>query len=500
MSLRRNVIANYLGAGWAALMNIAFVPIYIRYMGAEAYGLVGVFLVLQGMLSLLDLGMAPSIGREMARINLEHDAADARTLLRTVEWVVLALAGAVVLFVAVLAPWLATSWLHLERVPEPVAVHSIMLMGGIVGLRLIENVYRSALVGLQRQVALNMVLAFAATLRGAGSWWVLASISAGASAFFSWQLLVACLSVALFAWAVYRQLPSAAALAGFSPAKLHAVKRFAGGVMLITGMALLLSNLDKVLLSRLLPLDVFGRYTFAATIAQAPLGLVVPIVQAFYPRLTRYWAEREGGQLAGAYHLCAQLVSVMMGSAAMFVVLYGRQALRLWTGDVALADSVYAITAVLTVGTMLNGMMTVPYYLQLSAGWTSLMARANAIAVLLMIPALLVLVPTYGAIGAASAWLALNSAYVLLIVPLMHRKLLAGERVGWYVRDVAIPLAASLIVGGLLRPLLESGTRAPLSQWIGLFLAGGSMLAASAMAAPLVRGRVEALLRSRVHR
>lgn len=494
MSLRRNVIANYLGAGWSALMNIAFVPLYIRCMGAEAYGLVGVFLVLQGMLSLLDLGMAPSIGREMAYVNLEHDAAGARALLRTVEWVVLALACAVFLLVALLAPWLTASWLHLERVPASVAVHSIMLMGGIIGLRLVENVYRSALIGLQRQVALNVVLASAATLRGAGSWWVLASVSASASAFFGWQLLVACASVALFAWVVYRNLPLAEVRSGFSLARLHGVKQFAGGVMLITGMALLLSNLDKVLLSRLLPLDVFGRYTFAATIAQAPLGLVVPIVQAFYPRFTKCWADGNGELLAGAYHFSAQLVSVATGSAAMFVVLYGRQALQLWTGDTALADSVYVITAVLTLGTMLNGMMTVPYYLQLSAGWTSLMARANVVAVALMIPLLLVVVPLYGVTGAAWAWLALNGAYVLLVVPFMHRRLLGGERLRWYVMDVAVPLGASLIVGGLLRQI-DLTAQAAVVQWSGLFVAGGLMLAASAVAAPLVRMRIEALWR-----
>ena len=243
-------------------------------------------------------------------------------------------------------------------------------------------------------------------------------------------------------------------------------------------------------------MDVFGRYTFAATIAQAPLGLVVPIVQAFYPRFTKYWTDGKSETLVDAYHFSAQLVSVALGSAAMFVVLYGRQALRLWTGDMALADSVYVITAVLTLGTMLNGMMTVPYYLQLSAGWTSLMARANVVAVVLMIPVLLVVVPRYGATGAAWAWLALNGAYVLLVVPLMHRKLLGGERTRWYVFDVAMPLAASLAVGGLLRQFDISAYAATL-QWVGLLIIGGLMLAASALAAPLVRVRIEALLRPR---
>ena len=65
--LKRNLIANYLGQGWAALMGLAFIPLYIKYLGIEAYGLIGLFALLQAWLSLLDMGMTPTLGREMAR-------------------------------------------------------------------------------------------------------------------------------------------------------------------------------------------------------------------------------------------------------------------------------------------------------------------------------------------------------------------------------------------------------------------------------------------------
>ena len=65
-SVRINVIANYLGQGWVALMGLAFVPIYIKYLGMEAYGLIGIFAVLQVSLTVLDMGMAPTLNREMA--------------------------------------------------------------------------------------------------------------------------------------------------------------------------------------------------------------------------------------------------------------------------------------------------------------------------------------------------------------------------------------------------------------------------------------------------
>ena len=63
MQVRHNIIANYLGQAWGALMGLAFVPFYIRYLGVEAYGLIGIFLLLQTLLSLLDLGLAPALSR-----------------------------------------------------------------------------------------------------------------------------------------------------------------------------------------------------------------------------------------------------------------------------------------------------------------------------------------------------------------------------------------------------------------------------------------------------
>ena len=65
--LKRNLIANYLGQGWTALMGLAFIALYIKFLGIEAYGLIGIFAVLSAWLALLDMGMTPTVSREMAR-------------------------------------------------------------------------------------------------------------------------------------------------------------------------------------------------------------------------------------------------------------------------------------------------------------------------------------------------------------------------------------------------------------------------------------------------
>src|SRR4249919_218547 len=141
MSLKKNVIANYFGAGWTALMTFAFVPFYIRYLGIEAYGLIGIYTMLQAWLSLLDLGMTPAMSRELAGLGDDRrKGQQARDLLRSVEVIFFCLATAGALAVWASSRWLASTWLSSKGVAPDVLAQAFAIMGVVVGLRLIENI------------------------------------------------------------------------------------------------------------------------------------------------------------------------------------------------------------------------------------------------------------------------------------------------------------------------------------------------------------------------
>ncbi|MFA6198778.1 MAG: polysaccharide biosynthesis protein, partial [Patescibacteria group bacterium] len=67
MKLGHNLLAGLANSIWSALVGLAVVPFYLKYLGIEAYGLIGFFVTTQAVLSLLDMGMAPTINREVAR-------------------------------------------------------------------------------------------------------------------------------------------------------------------------------------------------------------------------------------------------------------------------------------------------------------------------------------------------------------------------------------------------------------------------------------------------
>lgn len=93
MSFKRNILANYVSQIYVTLIGIVMVPMYVRYMGAEAYGLVGFFAMLQAWFQLLDMGLTPTMARETARFNGgATDAQSLRRLLRAMEGIFIGVA------------------------------------------------------------------------------------------------------------------------------------------------------------------------------------------------------------------------------------------------------------------------------------------------------------------------------------------------------------------------------------------------------------------------
>ena len=490
MSLKKNVIANYLGQGWSALMGIAFVPLYIKYLGIEAYGLIGVFAILQAWLALLDMGMTPTLTREMARYTAgAHTAQSIRDLLRSLEMICFATALLIGIAIWFCASWLSINWLKVEKLPLDEVAQAIAVIGCVVALRFIESLYRGAIIGLQKQVMFNVVNALLATLRGVGVLGVLAWISPTIEAFFLWQGIVSVMVVVILAVVVHRYLPSPEKTPRFSRDALKEVWQFARGMMAITFLSLLLMQTDKILLSRFLSLETFGYYTLAASVCGVLYLLVAPIAQSYSPRFTELVARGDTVTLTATYHQSAQLVTVLVVPAALVLMFFGKSLFVAWSGNVQLATAAGPLVSLLAVGWMCNALMNPPYMLQIAYGWTSFAVWMNTIAVVLLVPAIFYMTPRYGALGAASVWAALNASYVLIAVHFMHRRLLKEEKWHWYLHDILFPFISALgivMTSWMAHPVSLS----KMSEVVWLVVTGIAAVGASAMAAPLLRVRV----------
>lgn len=476
-------------------MGLAFIPLYIKYLGIESYGLIGVFALLQAWLGLLDMGMTPTLSREMSRFTAgTHSAQSIRDLLRSIEIIAAGVAFLIATGIWSFSDWLASDWLQAERLPVAEVAQAFTVMGLVTALRFIEGIYRSSIVGLQRQVFFNVAASTMATLRGLGSVVVLAWVSPTIEAFFFWQGAISILAVGVLAYATYHALPKAEHGGRFSPGALRRVGRYAGGMVSITFLALLLTQVDKILLSKLLALGDFGYYSLAAVVASSLYMVVGPICQAWFPRLSELHARNDHEGLVEAYHHGAQLVTVFMGSAGVVMIVFAETILYLWTQDFALASRSANLVRLLALGNLLNGLMWIPYQAQLAHGWTGLGIRINAVSVLLIVPAIFWATPRYGAEGAAWVWVCLNAGYVLVGIHFMYRKILTQEKKRWYLNDTLFPLSCATIVTFIVHSIAPSTTH-PITQIIVLTIATSLSLMAAMTTTPILRRKFLTILK-----
>jgi O-antigen/teichoic acid export membrane protein len=489
-TLRKNILSNYAGQAWMAVMGIVFLPAYTRILGMEAFGLVGLMLSIQSISQLFDFGIGGATNRELARRAHDPALADAtRDMLRTSETMIWLLTLMVGLLIWLASGAMADRWLHLHAISRDDAAHAIAIMGLAIALLWPNTYYANCLSGLERQPALNVIAATFATLRSAGALAVLLWVSPTVVAFFWWYAAVGVGQSIVTAVAVWRALPQGQRRPRWAGYELRSSGRFAGGLFGVGILAMGVSQLDRLGLATLRPLAELGYYTLALSVAAGLGRMVLPMFNALYPRFSRLTVRHDDATLSELYHLSSQYLAVVVAAVAAVLIVYAHAVLLLWTGNPDLASQVALPLAILVAGSALNGLMNIPYALQLANGWTRLALGLNAVSLLIGIPFCLWAIPRYGMAGAACVWLFANLVSVTIGVPLMHRRLLQHEMAGWYLRDILPPVLAATVTALVLHLCLPTIQRTS-AGFLLLGVACACTLATSALAQGRIRGMV----------
>lgn len=489
-TLRINILSNYAGQAWMAVMGIAFLPAYTRVLGMEAFGLVGLMLSIQSISQLFDFGIGGATNRELARRAHDPVLADAtRDMLRTSETIIWLLTILVGLLIWLASNLMANSWLQLRAMSRDDAAHAIAIMGIAIALLWPNTYYANCLSGLERQPTLNAIVATFATLRSAGALAVLLWVSPTVVAFFWWYAAVGAGQSIVTAIAVWHAVPQGQRRPRWTGHELRSSRGFAGGLFGVGILAMGVSQLDRLGLATLRPLSELGYYTLALSVAAGLGRMVLPMFNALYPRFSRLVVRHDEATLSELYHLSSQYLSVIVAAVTAILIVYAHAVLLLWTGNPELASKVAMPMAILVAGSALNGLMNIPYALQLAHGWTRLALGLNAVSLLIGIPFCLWVIPRYGMAGAACVWLFANLVSVTIGVPLMHRRLLQREMVRWYLHDILPSLLVALVTALALHLCLPAIQRTG-TGFLLLVLACACTLAMSALAQGRIRATV----------
>lgn len=489
MSLKRNIAANYASQIYTTVAGIVLVPLYLKYMGAEAYGLVGFFAMLQAWFNLLDMGLTPTMARETARYNGGAiGALDFRRLARALEGVffVVALIGGLLLFMS--ADWIALKWLNANQLPIAEISDALRLIAIIVALRWVSGLYRGVISGAERLVLLSIFNASIATMRFVLILPILIYYSATPHTFFSFQLAVALVELtglATLSYQIMPKLPQCTKIK-WEWAPLQPVLKFSLSIAFTSSVWVMVTQTDKLVLSKILPLTEYGHFTLAVLAASGVSIVSGPMSAALLPRLARLQAQGDEAGLIRLYRQATQGMAVITLPVAVVLGFGAERLLLAWTGNSNLADQVGPILRLYALGNGVLAMSAFAYYLQFSKGDVRLHLLGSALFVLLLIPSIIVAAMWYGGIGAGWAWFGANLAYLLLWVPLVHRRFVPGLHPLWLGVDLLPIGGVCLMTAGLFVTYYPWGD-GRLDLFAGLIAVGSAVLVATALASTTVR-------------
>jgi O-antigen/teichoic acid export membrane protein len=442
----QNIAANFFGRGWGALLSIVLTPIYIELLGIEAYGLVGFFITLQAMLGVLDMGLGAAATREAAVLSAQADGArQIRNLMRTLEWIYWGVAAVIVLVIGLLAPPIARYWVNPQTLQPDEVRAAIILIGCVIGAQWPTSLYGGMLMGLQMQTSANVLYATFSTLRALGAVLVI-QISPSVVSFFQWQVFVSVVQTIVTAAYLWKQVPTHDHKPRFDLGLLHQIKRFAAEMSGMTLMATAFMQLDKLVLSRVLTLEHFGYYFAAATAASGLYIIIGPIFAALFPRFSQLVGRGEEASIRLLYDRASQLMAAAVLPAMAVMVFFAEDLLMLWTRDRQTAENGATILVLLAIGNTLNGLMNVPYALQLASGNATRVLKVNAVLMLVSVPAIIALAYVLGGTGAATAWVGYTLAFWIANAVIVGKGFAYLDRRSWLWSGHLRPAAVALMV------------------------------------------------------
>jgi O-antigen/teichoic acid export membrane protein len=502
VSLKKNIFANYASQLYVTLIGIVIVPLYIKYMGAEAYGLVGFFAMLQAWFSLLDMGLTPTMARETARFHGgATDALHYRRLVRALEGVffLVALVGGGSLFL--LSDIIAHKWLNANLIETSEIALSLNIIAIIVAMRWMAGLYRGAINGAEKLVWLSTFNSTIATLRFVGVLPVLIFIDASPSAFFLYQLFVSSIELIGLTLKAYQLLPviPIGQRVRWAWAPLKPVLKFSLTVAFTSSVWVLVTQTDKLVLSKILPLSDYGHFTLAVLVASGIMIISGPISSAIMPRMANLEAQGKHDELIALYRQLTQFVAVLAGATATTLAVCAESLLYAWTGDAALAKEVAPILSLYSWG---NGILVVaafPYYLQYAKGDLRLHLIGNAVFAVLLIPTIIIVANKYHAEGAGYVWLGMNLISFIAWLPIVHRKFAPGLNIKWYKNDVMVILIPILTAGIIMNKFLH-GYDSRLLASIKIFLIASILLVVGLACASNLRRKIFILLKCKWRR
>lgn len=395
-SLKKNFLFNVIGMGLPIFVSLATVPIFLRSMGDERYGVMSIVWILLGYFGFLDFGLSRASANALARLSTATAEERGRVLMSSFYLNgVMGAMGALVIFFAgsiLLRDYLSLSpavWAELKPAMPWVAAMLPMV--------LISGVALGALEARERFLTANITQTLGTTT---------AQIVPALCALYVSPTLDMVLPVA-FGMRFLSLMATLLVLSRHESMRFYRYDRDRGQSLFQYGAWISVSNivgpllvsLDQLLISAKLGPALLVFYSVPMNLSVRLQVLAAALARSVFPRFSRYsqadaidLAERTTSALA--YLFGSVCVGTMFILEPFFVLWMGRK----------FADNATLVGQILILGVWVNGLALIAVTLVQGQGRPDLSAKLHLAELVPFIIVLWLMITHFGLVGAAIAW------------------------------------------------------------------------------------------------
>jgi O-antigen/teichoic acid export membrane protein len=383
------------------LVSFAATPFVIRLLGAESYGVLALINILIGYLAFSEFGMGTASTRFGAEAHARNDNNGEAAVIWTSLWIAAVPALVVSLSFAIAARPIVERAFRL-----PVHLHE----AAIIGLRLAAVGFFARTISsvLNTPQVVRLRLDLVTKINTAGSitqaLFTLVVLLLGGGLIGAVAVIAGVnVSIAvIFAIVSLRLLPELSKPQIHRPL-LMPLLRFGGAIVTTSMAALLLTNAEKVLLTRYASVTALAHYSVAFALAMMLTQVPAAMNQSLLPAFSRFQTEPGHQDLHQLFRRALNGILFWVAPAALIMCLAARPFLTLWAGPEFGRESTFPFY-ILAAGLVINIFTWVPYNLLIAMGRTGLVARFHLAEIIPYVALAFVMIQWYGAVGAALAW------------------------------------------------------------------------------------------------
>ncbi|MGB7414050.1 MAG: flippase [Thermosynechococcaceae cyanobacterium] len=399
--LALNTVYSLVGQGVPLLAAVFTIPILIKEMGTDRFGILTLAWMVVSYFSLFDLGLGRALTQLVAEsIGKEEDENEIAKLIWTASFLMvgLGLIGSG-LFIAI-SPWIVYSVLKLPQDLQQETLIGFRILALSIPAVTISAGFNGVLSALQRFDLINAIRIPLGLFTFIGPL-VALSFSTHLAAVMIVLVVGRFIFGGIYCLACFRTMPLLREIS-FSRELISPLLRFGSWMTMSNIVSPFMASMDRFLIGSVISITAVTYYTTPYELVTKVLIVPTALVSVLFPAFSTAFgtSSKKAGQI---FDRGVKLTFLILYPIIFLIVLFAPDGLNLWLGkEFALNSS--SVLEWLAIGVLINGLAQVPFALIQGIGRPDLTAKLHFIELPIYAIALWHFTSTYGIVGAAYTW------------------------------------------------------------------------------------------------